>query len=249
MTAVLGSSGCGKTTLLRTVAGFLDPDEGTIVLGGRAMVAATVGRCRRVSADIGYVPQEGALFPHLDVARNIAFGLPRDQRRGVATGSPSCSSWSSSPATSHGASPTSSPAASSSGSPSPARWRREPSLVLLDEPFSSLDAGLREDTGRAVVRALQRQWSRRRTRHPRPGRGALAGRPGRGDGGGPLPPGRRRRPTSTSSGLARGRRVRRPRNPPAGHCRRRCCHLRPRPSHARPADDAGRSCSWSAPNR
>lgn len=82
VTAVLGSSGCGKTTFLRTVAGFLEPTAGVVRLEGRTVV----GEGRSVPSrkrDLGYVPQEGALFPHLDVARNIGFGLPRDQRRGL----------------------------------------------------------------------------------------------------------------------------------------------------------------------
>src|SRR5688500_10170655 len=79
-TALLGPSGCGKTTLLRLVAGFDDPDRGTVEVGGRTV--AGVGRsvpARR--RHIGFVPQEGGLFPHLSVAGNVAFGLPRRQRR------------------------------------------------------------------------------------------------------------------------------------------------------------------------
>lgn len=78
--AVLGPSGCGKTTLLRLLAGFLAPDAGTIALGGRPVAGdgSWVPPQRR---RVGYVAQEGALFPHLDVAANIAFGLPRSQRR------------------------------------------------------------------------------------------------------------------------------------------------------------------------
>jgi iron(III) transport system ATP-binding protein len=79
-TALLGPSGCGKTTLLRLVAGFDDPDAGTIEIGGRQVAApgrSVAARRRR----IGFVPQEGGLFPHLTVAGNVAFGLPRRQRR------------------------------------------------------------------------------------------------------------------------------------------------------------------------
>src|SRR4051812_3396772 len=80
LTALLGPSGCGKTTLLRLVAGFDDPDSGTVTVGDRLVA----GRGRSVPArrrGIGYVPQEGGLFPHLSVAGNVAFGLPRPQRR------------------------------------------------------------------------------------------------------------------------------------------------------------------------
>src|SRR3712207_2540036 len=79
-TALLGPSGCGKTTLLRLVAGFDDPDRGTVEVGGRTVAGAgrsVPARRRR----IGFVPQEGGLFPHLSVAGNVAFGLPRRLRR------------------------------------------------------------------------------------------------------------------------------------------------------------------------
>ena len=78
ITAVLGPSGCGKTTLLRLVAGFLEPDAGTITIGDRVVAGAgrpVPARGRRV----GYVPQEGALFPHLDVTANV--GLRAASRR------------------------------------------------------------------------------------------------------------------------------------------------------------------------
>ena len=76
LTAVLGPSGCGKTTLLRLVAGFDEPDSGTIALAGE--VVAGAGRPRPPQhRRVGYVPQEGALFPHLSVAANVGFGLPR----------------------------------------------------------------------------------------------------------------------------------------------------------------------------
>src|SRR3954451_12053695 len=82
LTAILGPSGCGKTTLLRLIGGFDQPDAGTIRLGDRMLYenGRSVPPERR---QIGYVAQEGALFPHLDVAANIAFGLARNapQRR------------------------------------------------------------------------------------------------------------------------------------------------------------------------
>src|SRR2546430_1777210 len=78
-TAVLGPSGCGKTTLLRLIAGFDEPDSGTIAFGDNVVF----GSGRSVSPQrrrVGFVPQEGALFPHLTVAGNITFGLPRRSR-------------------------------------------------------------------------------------------------------------------------------------------------------------------------
>jgi iron(III) transport system ATP-binding protein len=77
--ALLGPSGCGKTTLLRLVAGFEHPDSGTIQVGGRTVAGATAWvppEQRRV----GMVFQDYALFPHLTVAENVGFGLPRRQR-------------------------------------------------------------------------------------------------------------------------------------------------------------------------
>ncbi|MGY1634002.1 ABC transporter ATP-binding protein [Geodermatophilus sp. SYSU D01186] len=152
LTALLGPSGCGKTTLLRLIAGFDDPDTGTIELGGRLVAGpgrSVAARRRR----IGFVPQEGGLFPHLSVAGNVAFGLPRRQRRdpgrvaellalvgldaGLALRSP------------HQLSGGQQQRVALARALAP-----RPSLVLLDEPFSSLDASLREETRQAVAEAL-----------------------------------------------------------------------------------------------
>jgi iron(III) transport system ATP-binding protein len=152
ITAVLGSSGCGKSTLLRIVAGFVRSDAGTVTIGGREVE----GSHRRVSPQrrgVGYVPQEGALFPHLTVARNIAFGLPRAQRRGPTlarlmelTELPDVLA-------------DRYPHELSGGQQQRVALARalapEPSVVLLDEPFSSLDAGLRVSAGRTVARVLR----------------------------------------------------------------------------------------------
>jgi iron(III) transport system ATP-binding protein len=151
LTAVLGPSGCGKTTLLRLVAGFDDPDSGTIALGGETVAGA--GRPRPPQhRRVGYVPQEGALFPHLSVAANVSFGLPRRSRSTDRVGSllelvgldPALAGR-------H-------PHELSGGQQQRVALARalapEPSVVLLDEPFSSLDAGLRESTRRAVAAAL-----------------------------------------------------------------------------------------------
>jgi iron(III) transport system ATP-binding protein len=74
LTAVLGPSGCGKTTLLRALAGLERPDAGSIVVGDRT-VDGPGTHVPPEKRRIGLVPQEGALFPHLDVAGNLAFGL------------------------------------------------------------------------------------------------------------------------------------------------------------------------------
>ena len=73
LTAILGASGAGKSTLLRIIAGFEAADEGTVTLGGMT-VGSRVPPERR---HIGYVPQDGALFPHLTVGANVAFALRR----------------------------------------------------------------------------------------------------------------------------------------------------------------------------
>ena len=151
ITAVLGPSGCGKTTLLRLIAGFLEPEQGTIRFGDK--VVAGAGRALPPQARrVGYVPQEGALFPHLDVAANISFGLPRSQRRSArVTDMLDLVELPSAYAARY-------PHELSGGQQQRVALARalapNPSVVLLDEPFSSLDASLRTTTGQAVVRAL-----------------------------------------------------------------------------------------------
>jgi iron(III) transport system ATP-binding protein len=152
-TAVLGPSGCGKTTLLRLIAGFADPDGGTIAFGDDVVYAdgrSTPPQRRRV----GYVPQEGALFPHLDVAANITFGLPRRARAGRERVAELLELVGLAPAVAGRY-----PHQLSGGQQQRVALARalapRPSIVLLDEPFSSLDAGLREGTRRAVAAALR----------------------------------------------------------------------------------------------
>src|SRR5690606_11064472 len=77
LVSLLGASGCGKTTTLRLIAGFLEPTEGAITLGGRDLTRLPAYR-----RDIGLVFQNYALFPHLSVKDNVAFGL---KQRGIAT--------------------------------------------------------------------------------------------------------------------------------------------------------------------
>ncbi len=152
-TALLGPSGCGKTTLLRIVAGFDDPDAGTVELGGRVVAGSGRGVPAR-RRGIGFVPQEGGLFPHLDVAGNVAFGLPRRLRRDRGRIAALLALVGLDAALADRA-----PHQLSGGQQQRVAVARalapEPSLVLLDEPFSSLDAALREDTRRAVVEALR----------------------------------------------------------------------------------------------
>src|SRR5439155_13699770 len=77
--ALLGPSGCGKTTTLRMIAGLLPPDAGEILIDGRAITRVPVHR-----RNIGMLFQNYALFPHMTVAQNIAFGLETRHIRGDA---------------------------------------------------------------------------------------------------------------------------------------------------------------------
>lgn len=152
ITSLLGPSGCGKTTFLRLVAGFLTPDRGSIELAGRVVADPTTWVAPQ-HRHIGYLPQEGALFPHLSVAGNIGFGLPRAQRTHERIAElldlvelPSTMA-------------DRAPHELSGGQQQRVALARalapSPQLVLLDEPFSALDAALRESTGRSVARALR----------------------------------------------------------------------------------------------
>jgi len=147
-TAILGPSGSGKTTLLRILAGFDRMDAGAVVIGGQVMED---GRrfVRPQRRGIGYVPQEGALFPHLTVGDNVAFGVPRGERKGIAhlvelvglTGLERRY-----------------PHQLSGGQQQRVALARalaiQPKVVLLDEPFSSLDASLRDGVRRDVAHIL-----------------------------------------------------------------------------------------------
>jgi len=152
ITAVLGPSGCGKTTLLRLVAGFIRPDEGSIEIGGQEVS----GPSRHVPPEarrLGYLAQEGALFPHLTVAENIAFGLPRRARRDTARLHRLLELVSLDAALVGRY-----PHELSGGQQQRVALARtlapEPKLILLDEPFSALDASLRAETRALVAAAL-----------------------------------------------------------------------------------------------
>jgi iron(III) transport system ATP-binding protein len=152
-TAVVGSSGCGKTTLLRLIAGFETPDAGTIALAGRQVASpeSAVAPHRR---GVGYVAQDGALFPHLTVGQNIAYGL-----RGISRSDVDASVGELLETVSLDASFASRRPHQLSGGQQQrvalARaLARHPVLMLLDEPFSALDTGLRASTRKAVAGVL-----------------------------------------------------------------------------------------------
>ena len=151
MLTVLGPSGCGKTTVLRLIAGLETPEAGFVEIGGRRVAGAGVAippERRRV----GMVFQDFALFPHLSVRDNIAYGLRRDPDRGIrvqemlelvdlvgAAGRM--------------------PHELSGGMQQRVALARalapRPDVVLLDEPFSNLDAALRTQL-RGDVRTILR---------------------------------------------------------------------------------------------
>ena len=151
--ALLGPSGCGKTTTLRLIAGFERLDSGSIEIGGR-LVAGPRLHLPPEKRRVGMVFQEYALFPHMTVAENIRFGLH---------------SYNGAKATRidevldlvglHGLGERM-PSELSGGQQQRVALARalapEPELILLDEPFSNLDAGLRVRV-RAEIRAILKQ--------------------------------------------------------------------------------------------
>ncbi|MCW2860280.1 MAG: fbpC2 [Actinoallomurus sp.] len=156
LTAILGPSGSGKTTLLRVLAGFEHADSGTVRIGSAVADGPGVflpPERRR----IGYVPQEGSLFPHLTVAANVAFGLSRRkwgrERRGKR-----CAELLE--AVGLAGLDRRYPHQLSGGQQQRVALARalaiQPEVVLLDEPFASLDAHLRASV-RADVQQLLKE--------------------------------------------------------------------------------------------
>lgn len=156
LVALLGPSGCGKTTLLRTIAGLERPDRGLIEVGQRSVASTGNGTDVFVKPEkrrIGMVFQDWALFPHLSVGDNIGFGLTRAER---ASGRiERILALVDLPDVRHRM-----PGTLSGGQQQRVALARalanRPSVILLDEPFSNLDASLRVQI-RAEVQKLLRE--------------------------------------------------------------------------------------------
>ena len=150
--ALLGPSGCGKTTTLRLIAGFEHPDAGTMHIGGRLACDSQGTSLPPEKRRVGMVFQEGALFPHLTVWQNVAYGLPQDSGRKervqqvlelVGLGD-----------LGHRM-----PHELSGGQQQRVALARalapQPELLLLDEPFSNLDPSLRQQVRHDVREILR----------------------------------------------------------------------------------------------
>jgi iron(III) transport system ATP-binding protein len=146
LVALLGPSGSGKTTLLRVVAGLEVPDRGTVEIGGRVVAGDGVWE-EPERRRIGMVFQDGALFPHLTVARNVGFGDVEPGRVDECLALVGLAARGSSY-----------PHELSGGERQRVALARAlapaPEVVLLDEPFASLDAGLRSSLRDEVAAIL-----------------------------------------------------------------------------------------------
>ena len=151
--AVLGPSGCGKSTLLRLVAGFERPAAGQVDIAG----VTVVGQGSWVPPQhrrIGYVAQEGSLFPHLSVRRNLEFGLNR-RRRGDRLRVSELLDLVSLDASFLDRYPHELSGGQQQRVALARTLARRPALVLLDEPFAALDADLRAATRAAMAAVLR----------------------------------------------------------------------------------------------
>ncbi|MEY3575842.1 MAG: hypothetical protein RLZZ88_985 [Actinomycetota bacterium] len=155
ITALLGPSGVGKTTLLRIICGFETPQHGSVFINSRLVARDGQSLVAPEHRGVGLVPQEGSLFPHLSVSANIAFGL--QHRRSAHTRRrvqemlelvdlSSCADMR--------------PDQLSGGMQQRVALARalapSPAVVLLDEPFASLDASLRATVRSEIVEVLRR---------------------------------------------------------------------------------------------
>ena len=192
---LLGPSGSGKTTTLRMIAGFEDPSAGTIELAG-----ADVSGVPPYDRAVNTVFQDYALFPHMTVGENVAYGL---RVAGVTKAERAARArarrwrWCACPATR-----TESPPSSPGGQRQRVALARaivnRPKVLLLDEPLGALDLKLREQMQVELKTIQARGRHHLRLRHPRPGRGADDERPDRRLQRGPDRAGQPARSSSTS---------------------------------------------------
>ena len=151
ITVLMGPSGCGKTTALRCIAGFERPEAGEIVSGEKVLSSESIF-LRPEARHIGFVPQEGALFPHLTVGENIAFGLPKGRERNDRVAQVLA-------LVELDGFEKRKPHELSGGQQQRVALARalapRPAIVLMDEPFSALDAALRPEVCAQVTQALR----------------------------------------------------------------------------------------------
>ncbi|WP_158855245.1 ABC transporter ATP-binding protein [Halorhabdus sp. CUG00001] len=150
---LLGPSGCGKTTTLRLLAGLDEPDEGTIQVSGETVAGGDTFRPPE-KRDVGLVFQEFALFPHLTVGENVAFGIQDREEAAIDERVEDLLEL-----VGLGDYREASPEDLSGGQRQRVALARslapEPEVLLLDEPFSNLDVGLREEMRREVRRIIK----------------------------------------------------------------------------------------------
>ncbi|MDX2137036.1 MAG: ABC transporter ATP-binding protein [Chloroflexota bacterium] len=149
--ALLGPSGCGKTTTLRMIAGFETPDGGSVLIDGRVVADARSSQPAEVRR-VGMVFQEYALFPHLNVYENVAFGLRGNQKAARVAEMLTLVGL--------GGLDKRMPHELSGGQQQRVALARAlapaPRVLLLDEPFSNLDTALRAQV-RTEISAILRQ--------------------------------------------------------------------------------------------
>ncbi len=153
--ALLGPSGCGKTTTLRLIAGFETPDQGRIAIAGRTVADADRGiHVAPEARGVGVVFQDYALFPHLTIGQNVGFGLERtsrsERRARVAQVLDLVGLTDFAERYPHELSGGQQQRVAVARALAPA-----PTLILLDEPFSNLDADLRAQMRDEVEKILR----------------------------------------------------------------------------------------------
>jgi len=155
MLFLLGASGCGKTTLLRSIAGFEQPTNGEIWLKERLIFGDNCNLPTQ-QRHLGYVVQEGVLFPHLNVYRNIAYGLGNGKGKTIEERSRIEQAMK---LTGISELAERFPHQLSGGQQQRVALARalapNPELILLDEPFSALDEHLRQQIRQEMLQALR----------------------------------------------------------------------------------------------